>query len=170
MSVPESIIQTLNVSKHSVTTPPYLNLAPGRLAIFDTVHHLHCVRALWKSAYPQYYNILEHLNPSQKEDYIAHIDHCADMLRQKLMCDANSNLITYNWLQGHSHPHPNFHVENKCRNYDDLVEKSEEWGIYDLPQNGFNRSMWDEVVEFEGGDPPFDPLDEGKMVKSTSNT
>lgn len=42
MAIPESAFQTLNVSKHSVKVPSELGIE-GRLAIFDTIHLLHCV-------------------------------------------------------------------------------------------------------------------------------
>ncbi|KAF1952563.1 hypothetical protein CC80DRAFT_572307, partial [Byssothecium circinans] len=165
MSIPEPIFQTLNASNSSVKTPSYLDLPPGRIALFDTMHHLHCVRELWKSAYPNYYTAAQRLTPSQHDDYIAHLDHCVDMLRQKLMCDSSSHLITYNWLKGHSHPHPNFNVEHKCKSYDDILEMEDRWGIKDLPKDGFVRGMYGEgeVVEFGGDEPPFDPRAEGSV-------
>ena len=48
------------------------------------------------------------------------------MLRQKLICDADGALITYNWLKNHYYPHPNFNVEHQCRDYSRLLEFAEE--------------------------------------------
>lgn len=49
------------------------------------------------------------------------VDHCADILRQKLMCDADTGIITYNWVKHHRLPHANFNVEHKCRNFEDVL-------------------------------------------------
>ena len=41
MSIPEELFQQLNVSKHSVEVP--LEVGGGRLALFETIHQIHCV-------------------------------------------------------------------------------------------------------------------------------
>ena len=82
------------------------------------------------------------------------------MLRQTLMCNADTSLVTYNWLKGHSRPHPNFNVQHQCRDYrtvlkfaqDHQIDKdnSEKIGVEMLkPKDGL-------IMEFEG-EPPFDP-------------
>jgi len=45
-------------------------------------------------------------------------DHCADTLREKLLCNADVGVITYNWVKHHSQPVPNFNTNHKCRNFD----------------------------------------------------
>lgn len=44
------------------------------------------------------------------------------MLRQKLMCDAEPTLFTYNWLKGHEHPHPNFNTARQCRSFEAIKQ------------------------------------------------
>jgi len=73
------------------------------------------------------------------------------MIRQKLMCDADSTLITYNWLKNHYYPHPNFNVQHQCRDYDRLLEVAESRKIEDT----FLRPEGKVVVDFE--EVPFDP-------------
>lgn len=106
----------------------------------------------------------EFSSDSAKEDWFAHINHCADMLRQKLMCDASSAIVTYNWLENHYHPHPNFNVEHKCRNYDELLVAAKKYEIPKgyLPVDGFFRPKDRPAVEFV--EPPFDPDEDGKVV------
>ncbi|ORY11868.1 hypothetical protein BCR34DRAFT_483441, partial [Clohesyomyces aquaticus] len=55
--------------------------------------------------------------PVDLDEYHAHLDHCADMLGQRFMCDADAGLIKYNWLSGHHSPHPNFNTLHRCRDY-----------------------------------------------------
>jgi len=54
-----------------------------------------------------------------------HIDHCANMLRQKLTCEADQTILTYNWLKGHSRPHPNFNAQHTYRDWNYLVQSAE---------------------------------------------
>jgi hypothetical protein len=50
------------------------------------------------------------------------IDHCVEMLRQNLMCNADTGLITYRWVEGHNAPYPNFNTPHKCKNFDALLK------------------------------------------------
>jgi Mycotoxin biosynthesis protein UstYa len=38
------------------------------------------------------------------------------------MCDADTGVITYEWVEGFSDPYPNFNTRHTCRNYDKLVD------------------------------------------------
>jgi hypothetical protein len=94
---------------------------------------------------------------SHPHDWHAHLDHCADILRQKLMCDADATPITYNWIKNHYKPHPNFNVQHQCRNYSALLEVAAgqrvDGGGF---ENGWILRPTDApVVEFD--EPPFDP-------------
>lgn len=131
---------------------------------------------LWAHTYPEYYTEAAQrlrTNPVESHEHLgmvasssfsaSHIltqasaDHCANLLRQKLECDADMTIITYNWVKGHYMPHPNFNVQHKCRSYD----AAKEWTL----QRAINASSHEHnyftrpnhsVVDFE--EPPFDPL------------
>ena len=76
------------------------------------------------------------------------------------MCDADTSIVTYNWMKGHSRPHPNFNVQHQCRDFrtalkfaqDNQIDKDNGDRI-DVnllkPTNG-------RIMEFEG-EPPYDP-------------
>lgn len=130
---------------------------------------------LWEQTYPDYYieahnwslqdpkGFHEHIGtpPNQKGTrsclLTESLDHCADLLRQKLMCDADMTLITYNWITNHYGPHPNFNVQHKCRNFD----AAKHWTLQrrinaSSLQNHYFTRPEEPVVEFD--EPPFDPL------------
>lgn len=50
------------------------------------------------------------------------IDHCLEILRQKLTCDADVGVVTTDWVARRSTPWPNFNTWHKCRNFDGVVE------------------------------------------------
>ena len=50
------------------------------------------------------------------------LDHCIDMLRQKIMCDGDVGAITFNWLSDRDTPSPDFSTWHKCRNFDGIME------------------------------------------------
>lgn len=158
MSISEDVFQHLNASKHAVKLPS--SLGGGRLAVFETIHQIHCVQTLWQAAYPEYYTKQTEFKNSHPKDWYGHLDHCADMLRQKLMCEADTGIVTYNWMKGHTNPHPNFNVQHECRDFNAILEyardnqvdkeSSERIDVSRLkPDDGL-------MMEFEG-EPPFDP-------------
>ncbi|CCD47972.1 hypothetical protein BofuT4_P112820.1 [Botrytis cinerea T4] len=158
MSISEDVFQHLNASKYAVKLPS--SLGGGRLALFETIHQIHCVQSLWNAAYPEYYTEQTKFKNSHPEMWYGHLDHCADVLRQKLMCDADTGIVTYNWLKGKVNPNPNFNVQHQCRNFDAILEYARDNQVdkdgtdridVDLlkPENGH-------IMEFEG-EPPFDP-------------
>jgi hypothetical protein len=93
-------------------------------------------------------------NPTE---WHAHLDHCADMLRQKLMCDADANVVTYNWIKKHLAPKPNFNVQHQCRDYERLLQITAQQKLDGSKfENGWILRPLDRpVVEFE--QPPYDP-------------
>ena len=156
--ISEDIFRTINTSRYSVKAPS--SLGQGRLAAFEGFHYIHCLHNLWKTHYPEYYTEEARFAKENPEEWLEHVDHCVDMLRQKLMCDADPGLITYSWLKNHHNPHPNFNVEHKCRSYDRLLGASSKYGV-DLdtfPEGGIRRPAGEKVVDFV--EPPFDPLAE----------
>jgi hypothetical protein len=38
-----------------------------------------------------------------------------------MLCDADADVITYTWRDTQPHPYPDFSINRKCRNFDDLV-------------------------------------------------
>lgn len=62
-----------------------------------------------------------------------YLDHCIDILRQKLMCDADVGVLTYNWVTQRKAPWPNFNVQHKCRDFDRALQ----WGLdHQAPSHG----------------------------------
>ena len=54
------------------------------------------------------------------------LDHCADLLRQNLMCNADVGLIPMYWVKRHDHPYPDLNTYHKCRNFKAISVWAEE--------------------------------------------
>jgi hypothetical protein len=97
------------------------------IAQIDAFHQVHCLNAIRKHAYWDVYF---------REDYGAyddhtpdkmhwtHLSHCFDMLYQNLACIASADIITGIWMEGQSHPMPDFNVRKQCGSIDTLLEWS----------------------------------------------
>lgn len=59
------------------------------------------------------------------EMQLIHVGHCLDSLRQIIMCHADTELLTFEYVSEERYPNPrpnpNFLVERKCKNWDDIV-------------------------------------------------
>ena len=56
------------------------------------------------------------------------------MLRQKIMCDGDVGVLTFNWVDVREDPWPNFNTWHKCRNFEGIVD----WGLeHSLPLDLF---------------------------------
>ncbi|EHA19807.1 hypothetical protein ASPNIDRAFT_142954, partial [Aspergillus niger ATCC 1015] len=92
-------------------------LGGGYMGSVEVLHQLHCLNMLRQASYEDYYK--DKPGPWEDSPQILrhHLDHCIDILRQKLMCDADVGILTYVWVKGHKDPFPDFNVHHKCRDF-----------------------------------------------------
>jgi hypothetical protein len=83
------------------------------LADYDMNHQIHCLNLPRKIAYSSYYNITAG-NPKKMEIPEIHINHCVEILLQRIQCSSNVNLMTYHWLAGQENPVPDMQVPPSC--------------------------------------------------------
>lgn len=81
-------------------------------------HQLHCLNDIRRNVFASHY----YANATRTPLEIDHTQHCIELIRQTLMCNANLDLITYNWQDIGPDPVPDFKVNMKCRNFDVLRE------------------------------------------------
>lgn len=89
------------------------------LAQFDGVHLLHCLNSLRQS---MHYNFPYYHPNGLEPAYASHLAHCQEALAKWLMCQPSMELITYNWVERHQSPFPDFDVTRKCWDYERLLE------------------------------------------------
>ncbi|KAI1074525.1 hypothetical protein F5B20DRAFT_432849 [Whalleya microplaca] len=103
------------VSLYSAPMSPYLGL--GEV-------HRNGQNLIRKYTYRTYYDLPEN-KPTEFTDsepvLRSHVDHCIDMLRQVLMCQADVGIVTYNWVEGWADAYPDFSTQHKCRKFDRIV-------------------------------------------------
>ena len=130
----------------SIHFPPGADGTPGKyVATWDVFHQIHCLNWLRQASNWEYYYGTEKPTPN----FILHQKHCIHMLLQTLMCHADVDMITFEWMEGHDErvdhggthgmsdkvtgpharnvkqdalPTANFNVHKMCRNFTALVE------------------------------------------------
>ncbi len=74
-----------------------------------------------------------------KESDLFILDHCADLLRQALMCNADTSIITFQWTKESELPRPNYNLERTCRDYEHILQ----WGL--SHQANFSQRIEDSI-------------------------
>ncbi|MCJ1312252.1 hypothetical protein MMC25_005926 [Agyrium rufum] len=85
----------------------------------DVFHQLHCVNALREYAFADFG---EEIPTKKKHGNLqwVHLRHCVDILVQNIMCHADAGIHTYNWMDTQPQPFPDFSVNRKCRDFEQL--------------------------------------------------
>ncbi|KGO46103.1 Protein of unknown function DUF3328 [Penicillium expansum] len=98
------------------------DMGGGYIGSIEALHQLHCLNMLRQVTYLDYYLPKKKEWRDDPQTLRFHLDHCIDMIRQKLMCSPDVGIITYVWAKGYKHPFPDFNIIHKCRDYSRLLE------------------------------------------------
>ncbi|KAI2626887.1 hypothetical protein GGS21DRAFT_266069 [Xylaria nigripes] len=127
----QSIMQygTISVTKsdyervnHSVRTAVQFpeEAGGGYLATMVGTHQLHCLHFVWQDHHRDYFPKVQHNIKEVPEMYERHYEHCIDYIRQTIMCQFDTGLVTYDWVLQHQNPTPNSNAMHMCVNWDAL--------------------------------------------------
>jgi hypothetical protein len=117
IAVSASDIQRVN---HSLRTAVRFPSEAGGGYMVTTVgtHQIHCLHYIWqdhhRAAFPDVARKMREI----PEMYERHYEHCVDYIRQSIMCQFDTGLVTYNWVRDHQQPTPNSNAMHKCVNWD----------------------------------------------------
>ncbi|OSX62449.1 hypothetical protein POSPLADRAFT_1142351 [Postia placenta MAD-698-R-SB12] len=115
----------------------------GYMGTLDFTHQLHCLNVLRKHTYYEYYKDTESAILEGPQAYRTHLDHCVDMLRQHILCNADVGLVTNDWVKGHKTPYPDFSNWHRCRDVEKIWEWNEKYAVH-IPWERLTR-FGDEV-------------------------
>ncbi|MCJ1313011.1 hypothetical protein MMC25_006687 [Agyrium rufum] len=99
------------------------------IASLDLVHQIHCLNRLRKAAFATYDQSTTAIEQEHDHIWWIHVQHCTDMLLQNIMCHADADVATYNWMDTQPVPFPDFSVNKRCRNFDALVDWQDEHSV-----------------------------------------
>lgn len=91
-------------------------------AELDSLHKIHCLNALRKEIHFDYYYGSKYPDGITPELHRAHTSHCLYVLLQHLMCEASTDIVTKEWVEGQLHPYPDFSINRQCGNFDAVME------------------------------------------------
>lgn len=112
------------------------------LAQIDAVHLAHCLNSMRQSLH---YNFGYYYPNGIPNVYAAHLMHCQEALAKWLMCQPSMDLFTFNWVEGHEGPFPDFDMTRKCWDYSQLLEWQDGHRVQTI-----NTAEWSAMVAPEG--------------------
>jgi hypothetical protein len=142
MSLTEEEVLKSGQSLDSVRFPP--EIGSGQyIGSVEVNHQLHCLNFLRKATYQDYYASKAIEWTDDPVTFRHHLDHCIEMIRQNVMCHADTGIITHNWVKHFPRPYPNFNTWHKCRNFDSVMEWVKDSQLPQRPPNGADE--WPKV-------------------------
>ncbi|KAI9711040.1 MAG: hypothetical protein M1820_002478 [Bogoriella megaspora] len=115
IAISENELQKVGAPAHSVQLPP--ESGGGYLAYLEGHHHLHCLYLLYQSLHEDYYSSHSVVWDMPLLERVDHWDHCIDFLRQYVMCNAETNVVTHLWVGDSDEPAPMDRNPRKCRDW-----------------------------------------------------
>ncbi|KAK4455393.1 hypothetical protein QBC34DRAFT_445047 [Podospora aff. communis PSN243] len=115
------------------------------LATFAATHQLHCLYNLFRATYRDSYD--EEQTEFERDPVAWHgrVDHCVDIIRQKLECDRDTTLVTYNWVKRKRDPVANFNVVRRCAVWDEMERWGAEHEVQAMPEKPEDAVQLDRI-------------------------
>ncbi|KAG2063641.1 hypothetical protein BDR04DRAFT_1062618 [Suillus decipiens] len=110
----------------------------GFMVAMESPHQLHCLNLLRKSSWREHYAPTDISFQDKPRVIRMHLDHCIEMIRQTIMCNADVTLITWDWVEGHDIPYPNFNTLHQCRDYEKILDWSTKHAMH-IPVSEITR-------------------------------
>lgn len=102
-------------------------LGGGFIAKPEALHQLHCLNmlrmGLWYN-YPYYSQQPDNAFAATDNFVHLHFTHCYDLLRERLMCTADTGLVGNQWINHGDamYAYPKFTTKHTCANYDAIID------------------------------------------------
>ncbi|KAL9625353.1 MAG: hypothetical protein Q9160_000416 [Pyrenula sp. 1 TL-2023] len=135
---------------HAIRWPE--EMGGGYMGSLEVVYHIHCLNLIRRSLF-LYYPHYQH-DPIFDDPVFSieeRLDGCIDILRQRLICAADSSPMAFYWIKGYPRPYPNFNTWHKCRDYDALQAWAEQQSVGAPPSwDALRRATAEADDEFDG--------------------
>ncbi|PTB35199.1 hypothetical protein M441DRAFT_84843 [Trichoderma asperellum CBS 433.97] len=122
--IPKHDISKLDMPETSLKVNHPITGEEGYRVGMEVFHHLHCLNLLRRVTYKDYYEPLGGEFGHGPEALQAHtgifIDHCIEVLRQNIQCNADIGLFTFYMIPDDPLAWPELNSKHVCRNFDNV--------------------------------------------------
>ncbi|QYS97828.1 hypothetical protein H0G86_005039 [Trichoderma simmonsii] len=118
--ISKSDLWKLDMPETSLKTNHPTTREEGYRVGMEVFHHLHCLNLLRRVTYKEYYEPLGGEFAHGPEALQAHTDHCIEVLRQNIQCNADIGLFTFYMIPDDPLAWPELNSKHVCRNFDNV--------------------------------------------------
>ncbi|RFU73230.1 hypothetical protein TARUN_9016 [Trichoderma arundinaceum] len=119
-------------------TEEAVRLDDGRyLATFEYTHQLHCLYNLLRASYMDSCPAEKANYEEDPREWHERVDHCVEILRQKLECDRDTGLVSYDWVKGKKEPTANFNVARMCPDWGPVERWAHDHQVTEFPKKPY---------------------------------
>ncbi|TVY46474.1 Cyclochlorotine biosynthesis protein O [Lachnellula cervina] len=101
-------------------------------------HHLHCLNLLRQVTYKDWYMDKSGNFAAGEEELQMHTDHCLEMLRKEIQCNADIGVFTFYMMDGDPLPWPELESYHQCRNFDKVRDWALENSVGNMERGDIN--------------------------------
>jgi len=128
--IPIATNDVVRIGKDPKTTvkflPEYGFGDDSYVAQLDIFHQLHCLNTLRILAWEAFDRDAMKSKQPYPETHWPHVGQCTAVLRENLMCNANLDVITFNWKDTQHQRYPNFNLNKRCVDAEILMSRQEQ--------------------------------------------
>ncbi|KZT31466.1 hypothetical protein SISSUDRAFT_995092 [Sistotremastrum suecicum HHB10207 ss-3] len=105
-------------------TEPIVGDEDHYIITLDYIHQLHCLNMVRMALWPERYGEPVLGEPIMKDDPTPfdHVDHCINILRENIVCNADITPDPYQWDEDKRQIMPRFDSVRTCRNFEAIQE------------------------------------------------
>ncbi|EXJ54777.1 hypothetical protein A1O7_10118 [Cladophialophora yegresii CBS 114405] len=115
----------------------------------EMFHNLHCLHHLRMHVWAEQPEVFYGRDPT-KDEAAAHIDHCIDHIRQALMCQGSTDIITFR-KDHKDRTVPNFDGPHVCRKYEPIAQWARDHKAWNMTPEGDDDDEDGQSNEHEHG-------------------
>ena len=119
--IPKSALPKLGDSSSLLVNHPHTGEEGYRVGM-EVFHQLHCINLLRRVTYKEYYEPLGGEFGHGPEALRKHTDHCLEVLRLNIQCNADIGLFTFYMVEGDPLAWPQLNSNHVCRNFEGIRE------------------------------------------------
>ncbi|SMR58931.1 unnamed protein product [Zymoseptoria tritici ST99CH_1A5] len=123
--LPKSLGPTFGLNNSHYWIPEETHGTEGYPVVPEMIHQLHCLNSIRKSLYYNHEYYAEkstQAGEEMDESFMkAHLNHCVDALRERLLCLADVGVTPFLWRDEEGRTMPDFETEHKCHDHNAVI-------------------------------------------------
>ncbi|PLB49953.1 hypothetical protein P170DRAFT_435237 [Aspergillus steynii IBT 23096] len=121
------------------------DLGGGYMADIEVLHQMHCLNFVRMAVYAEHYRDIAPEWRDSNRTFNIHLDHCIEMIRINLLCQADGGVIPFRWVENYRRPLPDFSTKHKCRDWQAVLQWAKDRQVTVPSHYPWKPQSWEKV-------------------------